>query len=58
MDYSQFIVTGVDCKGRRFRLSYGQANARWAFAINLWRGTVWGVRIKDGKREQLKVVLN
>ena len=58
MDYSAFIVTGLDRKGRRFRLSYGQDAARFAFAINIWRGTVWGVRIKDGKREQLKVVLN
>lgn len=57
-DYSRFIVTGVDRDGRRFRLSYGQAAARTAFAVNLLRGTVWGVRIKDGKREQLKVVFN
>jgi hypothetical protein len=57
-NYSRFIVTGVDRDGKRFRLAYGQNGARTAWSINLWKGTVWGVRVTDGKREKLKTVLN
>lgn len=55
-DYSQYIVTGLDRDGKRFRLIYTQATT--AFFINLWRGHVWGVRKVDGKREKLKSVYN
>ena len=55
-DYSLFIVTGKDRSGKRFRLCYSNGFA--AFSINLWCGTVWGVRKIDGKREKLKTVFN
>ena len=55
-DYSLFIITGIDRSGKRFRLSY--STPFMAFAINLWCGTVWGVRKIDGKRERLKRVIN
>lgn len=59
-DYSAFIVCGTDTRGKRFRICYGAgfAAARCAFAVNLFRGSVWGVRVADGKRELLKRVLN
>ena len=55
-DYSRFIVTGKDVHGKRFRMSYGPNAARFAFAINLCAGSVFGVRVSDGKRELLKRV--
>lgn len=57
-DYSRFIVTGKDVHGKRFRMSYGPDAARFAFAINLYAGSVWGVRVSDGKRNLLKRVFN
>lgn len=57
-DYSRFIVTGKDVHGKRFRMSYGPDAARFAFAINLYSGSVWGVRVSDGKRNLLKRVCN
>lgn len=57
-DYSRFIVTGKDRDGKRFRLTYSPQAARVAFSVNLYRGSVWGVRMTDGKREKLKTVCN
>lgn len=57
-DHSRFIITGKDVHGKRFRMSYGPDAARFAFAINLYCGSVWGVRVSDGKRELLKRVCN
>jgi hypothetical protein len=57
-DYSRFIVTGKDVRGKRFRMTYGSEAARFAFAINLYNGSVFGVRVSDGKRELLKRVQN
>lgn len=57
-DYSRFIVTGKDRDGKRFRLTYSQQAARVAFSVNLHRGSVWGIRMTDGKREKLKTVSN
>ncbi len=50
-DFSAFIVTGVDCNGRRFR--HQSANYRHAAAINVWNGTLWGVLRSTGKRVRL-----
>lgn len=55
-DYSAFIITGTDRNGKRFKLTY--SNALYAFSINLYKGSVYGVRISDGKRELLKRVVN
>ena len=57
-DYSRFIVTGKDVRGKRFRMSYGPQGAGFAFAINIFNGSVFGVRVSDGKRELLKRVRN
>lgn len=57
-DYSRFIVTGKDVRGKRFRMTYGSDAAPFAFGINLHNGSVFGVRVSDGKRELLKRVQN
>jgi hypothetical protein len=49
-----YIVTGVDVRGKRFRLQY--TNIRWALGINLWRGSVW--EVSNGKRKLIKRVYN
>lgn len=53
--YIKFIVTGVDRSGKRFKLTYDKP--LWAFGINLWRGSVWGL-LESGKRELLNRVFN
>jgi len=54
-EYFGFVVTGVDRDGKRFVRFY--KDAKWAFGINLWRGSVWGVNT-EGKRKLLKRVTN
>lgn len=54
-EFSFFHVTGTDLYGRRFRLVYKSAIG--AFGINLWCGSVWGVR-EDGTRKLLRRVWN
>ena len=52
----EFHVTGREAaSGRRFRLIY--KDPKWAFGINLWCGSVWGV-LPTGKRKLLKRVYN
>ena len=53
--FIEFHVTGVDCNGSRFKRVYSEP--RWAFGINLWQGSVWGVT-DTGKRKLLKRVYN
>ena len=53
--YSYYLVTGKDRNGKRFRLRY--VDAFWAFSINLWKGSVWGV-LDSGKRVLLNRVSN
>lgn len=36
-----YVVTGVDRRGRRFRIATG--NRAYALAHNVWRGTLWEV---------------
>lgn len=50
----QYVVTGVDVRGRRFKQTYG--NWWQAEAINIWRGTRWLVR--QGRRLRLQTVRN
>tara|TARA_B000000557_G_scaffold241164_2_gene220496 strand:- start:1791 stop:1985 length:195 start_codon:yes stop_codon:yes gene_type:complete len=50
--YSSFIITGVTCWGKRFKMEYPEP--QWAFAINLWKGSIWGVSKETGKRKLLK----
>ena len=54
-EYECFHVTGTLRNGRKFKLVYKTLSAAWA--INLWRGHVWGVK-KNGRRECLKTVTN
>ena len=55
-DYTKYVVTGTLCSGGRFRLVH--SDARYAFGINLWRGSVWGILKTTGKRRLLKSVYN
>lgn len=54
--FIRFEVTGVLIDGRtRFKQVFGQRSEKWAYSINLWRGSVWGVR-ENGTRKLLKRV--
>jgi len=53
--YANYHVTGVLIDGRRFKTVTG--NFYHAMGINLWRGSVWGVK-PDGSRKLLKRVRN
>lgn len=53
-EFSSFVVTGKTITGVRFRKEYDEP--QWAFGINLWAGSVWGVSRRDGKRKLLKRV--
>ena len=50
----RYEVTGVTTSGRRFKIR--TTNARHAFSINLYRGTVWNVT--DEGRQIIKRVWN
>lgn len=55
--YSNYIVTGLLYNSnKRFRRSVNLA--AFALSINLWRGSVWGVRKDNGKKKLLKRVYN
>ena len=49
-----WLVTGVDRRGKRFRIV--TTSVRYAFGINLWRGSVW--LVKGGKRKLIRRVWN
>jgi len=51
--FHKYVVTGKTVRGTRFRLVY--SHAIWAMGINLWKGSVWGVKA-NGKRKLLKRV--
>lgn len=52
MTFTEYHVTGILKNGRRFkRMTY--SDPFYAFGINLWRGSVWGIT-KEGKRKLLK----
>ena len=55
MYFKEFHVTGVNTRGKRFKI----VARSWAYAnaINLYRGHVWGV-LESGKRIMLKEVYN
>ena len=53
-NFSSYIVTGVDTYGKRFRKEYSEP--QWAFGINLFQGSVWGVCKRTKKRKLLKRV--
>ncbi|HPT72145.1 MAG TPA: hypothetical protein PLE74_07680 [Candidatus Cloacimonadota bacterium] len=55
--YTKYIVTGITVCGSRFKLSYGSNESKWAFSINLHKGSVWG-QLPNGKRKLLKRVSN
>ncbi|MHA2377527.1 MAG: hypothetical protein ACXAB9_15345 [Candidatus Thorarchaeota archaeon] len=52
--YTVYHVTGVDVRGKRFKIVTG--NYHHAMGINLWRGSVWEVRA--GKRKLMKRTYN
>lgn len=55
--YVSLHVTGIDRAGKRFKFEYDTTNGgiMTAFGINLWSGSVWGVK-PNGKRKLLKRV--
>ena len=54
--YKSYVVTGMTVYGRRFKKA--TAIAAHAFGINLWNGSIWGIRKDNGKRELLRRVMN
>ena len=58
-EYSAFVVCGLYYNStRRFSRRYSPSQASFAFGVNLWRGSVWGVRKDTGRRQLLKRVYN
>lgn len=55
-DYTKYVITGKLVNGRRFRNQ--TTDLRYALGINLWNGSVWGIRKDNGKRQRLKRVIN
>ena len=53
--YVRYDVTGVDTRGKRFKIT--TTCARHAAGINLYNGSKWGVT-DDGKRHLLARVYN
>lgn len=55
--FKSFIVTGTDIHNKRFKpIQY--SNFFWANGINLYNGSVWGIKKSDNKRQLLKRVYN
>jgi len=52
----KYLVTGVTTDGKRFSMSF--LEQKWAFGINLYRGSVWEVHKESGKRRLLRRVWN
>jgi hypothetical protein len=54
-DYTSFVITGVDVYGKRFKRTYNAdvPGFRTATMINVFNGTLWGVRSDTGKRQRL-----
>jgi hypothetical protein len=54
MEGDQYLVTGIDRRGRRFRI----ATSNWLHAqgINVWRGSKWLVRA--GRRHLIQRIYN
>lgn len=50
MPHPTYLITGIDCRGKRFRKNCG-TNQTYALAHNVWRGTLWAVR--NGKRKKI-----
>lgn len=55
-DYTGYVVTGKTVHGKRFRIH--TTNGAYAFGINLWRGSVWGIRADNGHRRLLSRIMN
>lgn len=51
--FQKYVVTGTTVQGKRFRLVY--PTVFWAMGINLWKGSVWGIK-ENGERKLLKRV--
>lgn len=45
---SHYLVTGVDCKGKRFRIK--TVSRLHAESINVWKGSLWFVDT-NGRRQ-------
>jgi hypothetical protein len=55
-EFEKYYVTGILVNGKRFSQCW--TNFYYANGINLYRGSVWGVRKDNGKRQLLKRVFN
>jgi hypothetical protein len=56
-DFTGYTITGLLYNSTR-RFVKRTTNLQHAFGINLWRGSVWGTRKTDGKRQLLKRCFN
>ena len=56
-EVSHFVVTGLLYR-KKTRFSHTYMNYWHVMEINLWRGSVWAVMKKDGKRRLIKRVIN
>lgn len=50
-----YVVTGIDCNGKRFSF---KARGAQAFCYNLWCGHVWQIDEQTGKRTRVKSYYN
>jgi len=50
----KYHVTGTDVRGKRFKIV--TSNPIHADAINVYNGTLWGIR--DGKRRIIRRIFN
>lgn len=54
-DYVSFVATGVDRRGKRFRIT--SDNWLYIAGVNVWRGNKWGI-LPTGKRKLIQSVFN
>ena len=55
-DFTSYVITGKLVNGKRFRKT--AVSILYAFGINLWNGSVWGIRKDTGRRQLLRRVYN
>jgi len=57
VDFTGYIITGRLYNSTK-RFVKRTPSIQHAFGINLWRGSVWGIRKDNGKRKLLKRCFN
>jgi len=54
--HEQYVVTGTDVYGKRFRKTY--ASLLYASYINVYRGSLWAECVATGKRKLIRQYYN